>query len=126
VIELAAQAVRVGVHLKGFRMDEESTEPSPPNVHLIVLKIMSRQSNSGDMACDEARRQMVDYMEGDLDYAPAAQLLKHLENCSQCESLLKGMQNVAGLLGHLAEYEMPAEFRYFLTSGDNDLSTFES
>lgn len=63
------------------------------------------------MPCAAARGLLVDYMEGDLERAIARSLLTHLESCARCESVLKGLQNVAGLLGHLAEFELPPELR---------------
>ena len=66
------------------------------------------KSNSGEMSCVEVRRQLVDYMEGDLEHPMAGRLLNHLESCAQCESVLKGIQNVASLLSHLGEFDLPA------------------
>ena len=72
---------------------------------------MGAKSSSGDLKCGEAKALFVDYMEGDLAPEIASRLLSHLEGCSQCRAVFSGIQNVAGLLGHLAEYELPAELR---------------
>ena len=69
------------------------------------------KSSSGEMPCAVVRTLLIDYMEGDLERAVARSLLTHLESCAQCESVLKGLQNVAGLLGHLGDYELPQELR---------------
>jgi hypothetical protein len=79
--------------------------------------MVSVKSSSGEMSCAEARRLLVDYMEGDLARAIAWSLLTHLESCAQCESVLKGLQNVTDLLGHLAEFDLPAELRFTRDSG---------
>jgi anti-sigma factor RsiW len=73
--------------------------------------MVSASSSSSEMACGETRRQLVDYMEGELERAAAARLLKHLESCPQCEAVLRGIQNVTGLLGQLVEFELAAEFQ---------------
>lgn len=67
--------------------------------------------NSDEMPCAEARPQIADYMEGDLEREAARRLLTHLESCRQCESLWKGLRNVADLLGGLAEFGLPPELR---------------
>ena len=89
---------------------KEIAEPSACDFHQTWGMVNARSSSSG-MTCGEARRHFVDYMEGDLDQESAAHLLKHLESCRKCESDLKGIQNVTRLLGGLAEFDLPAEFR---------------
>ena len=72
---------------------------------------MTARSSSGDIKCVDARRLLVDYMEGDLAYDIASHLMAHLESCAQCRAAYSGIQNVVGLLGHLTEFELPAELR---------------
>lgn len=72
---------------------------------------MTARSSSSDMKCVDARRLFVDYMEGDLAYDIACHLMSHLESCPQCRAAYSGIQNVVGLLGHLAEFELPDELR---------------
>jgi anti-sigma factor RsiW len=69
------------------------------------------KSTSSDMACDQARRLFGDYMEGDIAPAVATRLCNHLESCPHCQAVFAGIQNVVGLLGHLTDFELPAEFK---------------
>src|SRR4051812_39554868 len=90
--------------IERFQDGSRNREPSRFDIHL-RLGMVSASSSSSEMACGEARRQLVDYMEGDLERAAAARLLKHLKICPQCEAVLRGIQNVTGLLGQLVEFE---------------------
>ncbi|HTM18637.1 MAG TPA: zf-HC2 domain-containing protein [Terracidiphilus sp.] len=71
----------------------------------------SSESSSSEMACAQARRLFVDYMEGDLASAMAERLSQHLESCPHCQTVFAGIKNVVGLLGKLADFDLPAEFK---------------
>ena len=73
--------------------------------------MVDAQSSSSGMTCGEAQWNFVEYMEGDLEPETAARLLEHVESCPHCEAALRGIQNLARLLGGLAEFGLPAEFR---------------
>ena len=101
-----------------FQKQRRNAELSPSGCHL-TREMVSATSSSGEMSCVELRRHLVDYMEGDLEHAMARRLLDHLESCAQCDSVLKGIQNVASLLSHLGEFDLPAGLRIRPISHDN-------
>jgi len=95
--------------MKGFTLEEEirnlpARQPSKEEMR-------TERSSSDQMSCGEARSQIADYMDGDLERASARRLLTHLDGCRECESIWKGLQNVVGLLGQLAEFDLPPELR---------------
>jgi hypothetical protein len=59
-----------------------------------------------EMACVEARRLIVDYMEGDLDFSTFARVVYHVENCAHCEAIFSGVRNVVELLGSFGEFAL--------------------
>jgi anti-sigma factor (TIGR02949 family) len=63
-----------------------------------------------EIDCYEARRELVDYMEGDLAPELRAQIDRHLENCRHCTAVYDGVRNVVRLLGSEGAFELPQGF----------------
>ena len=63
-----------------------------------------------EIDCYEARRELIDYMEGDLAPELRAQIDRHLENCRHCTAVYDGVRNVVRLLGSEGAFELPQGF----------------
>ena len=108
---------------------QEIVEPTSLRRHLRLIDMVRNLPNldATDITCEEVRPLLVDFMEVDLEGAMAARVENHLKTCSDCKSVLDGMRNVAGLLGHLAEFDLPEELRQPRLSGwSNRLRRFDS
>jgi hypothetical protein len=78
--------------------EEERTTALSNNLEIIELD------------CRQVRREMVDYMEGDLTPFLRAQIEWHLENCRHCVALYSGTRNIVQLLGNREAIELPIGF----------------
>jgi anti-sigma factor RsiW len=45
-----------------------------------------------------------DYLDGDLAPAEVARVQRHVEQCSQCRELLRGLEEIVTALGSLRDY----------------------
>jgi anti-sigma factor RsiW len=76
-----------------------------------------------EIACDEIRRALVEYTDGDLSPEHRAEIDQHLRNCEHCRAIYDGVRNVVGLVGSHGMIELPKGFserlRARLISGRN-------
>ena len=63
-----------------------------------------------EIACDEVRRALVEYTDGDLSARQRAVINEHLQNCEHCRAIYDGVRNVVGLLGAHGMIELPKGF----------------
>ncbi len=63
-----------------------------------------------EIDCYETRRELVDYLEGDLTPELRAQINRHLENCRHCTAVYDGVRNVVQLLGNEDAIDLPEGF----------------
>jgi len=63
-----------------------------------------------EIDCYEVRRELVDYMEGDLTPELRAQINQHLEHCRHCTAVYDGVRNVVQLLGNEDAIDLPEGF----------------
>jgi anti-sigma factor (TIGR02949 family) len=63
-----------------------------------------------EIACDEIRRALVEYMDGDLTPDQRAEIDQHLQNCEHCRAIYDGVRNVVGLVGAHGMIELPKGF----------------
>ena len=63
-----------------------------------------------EIACDEIRRALVEYMDGDLTPDQRAEIDEHLRNCEHCRAIYDGVRNVVGLFGSHGMIELPKGF----------------
>jgi hypothetical protein len=63
-----------------------------------------------ELDCRRVRREMVNYMEGDLTPFLRTQIEWHLENCRHCVALYSGTRNMVQLLGNREAIELPVGF----------------
>lgn len=71
---------------------------------------MSRKPTIIELDCYEVRRELVDYMEGDLTTELRRRVEHHLRNCEHCTAIYDGARNVVELLGCDAVLELPPGF----------------
>ena len=63
-----------------------------------------------EIECHRVRRELVDWMEGDLTPDWRAQIDYHLDNCHHCTAVYDGAKNVVRLLGDANAIELPPGF----------------
>lgn len=60
--------------------------------------------------CEQVRREISNYVDGDVDAGLRAGIDEHCKNCAKCASVLAGMRNVVRLYGDERMLEVPAGF----------------
>lgn len=61
-----------------------------------------------ELDCYLVRKELVDYMEGDLTPDLRRQIDFHLEGCTHCTAIYDGARNLVQLLGNQKALELPA------------------
>jgi len=69
-----------------------------------------RKTKIVEIDCYQVRRELVDYMEGDLTPEMRIRIDHHLQNCSHCTAVYDGVRNVVRLLGNKNAIELPQGF----------------
>ena len=72
--------------------------------------VVSERVRAVEIACDEVRRELVDYMEEDLKMDLRMRIDQHLENCQHCTAIYDGVRNVVELVGAQGSIELPRGF----------------
>lgn len=72
--------------------------------------VVSERVRAVEIACDEVRRELVDYMEEDLKMDLRLRIDQHLENCQHCTAIYDGVRNVVELVGAQGSIELPRGF----------------
>jgi predicted anti-sigma-YlaC factor YlaD len=72
--------------------------------------IVSRKSGVIELDCNEVRRELSDYLDGDLTDELRQQIEKHLLNCKHCTAIYNGLRNVVQLVGDERVIELPNGF----------------
>jgi len=72
--------------------------------------VVSRKPRVIEIDCYQVRRELSDYLEGDLTPELRVQIEDHLESCSHCTAVYDGMRNVVQLLGDEKAIELPKGF----------------
>ena len=63
-----------------------------------------------EVDCYQVRRELVNWMEGDLTAELRTQVDNHLRNCQHCTAVYDGARNVVRLLGNEKAIELPPGF----------------
>ena len=71
---------------------------------------MSAQTSIVEVSCEEVRRELVNYTEGDLTPELAERIEQHLKNCRDCMAVYDGARNIVSLLGDEAAFQLPEGF----------------
>jgi len=71
---------------------------------------VSRKPRVLEIDCYAVRRELSNYLEGDLTPELRVQIEDHLGTCSHCTAVYDGMRNVVQLLGDEKAIELPKGF----------------
>ena len=71
---------------------------------------MAVEFRIAEIDCLEVRRELVDYMEGDLAPALRERIERHLLRCRHCTAVYDGVYNVVQLVGDGRAIELPLGF----------------
>jgi hypothetical protein len=63
-----------------------------------------------EIACEEIRREMVNYAEGDLTPELEQRIQLHLANCRPCVAVYDGAKNILNLIGDGSFFQLPDGF----------------
>jgi len=85
--------------------------------HLLVVAasngsvvFVSRKLGFIEIDCYQVRRELSDYLEGDLTPELRLQLEEHLQTCDHCRAVFDGLRNIVRLLGDEEAIELPEGF----------------
>jgi hypothetical protein len=67
-------------------------------------------ANQKMLNCEQVRREVSNYLDGDVDAGLRPALEEHFRTCAQCASVLAGARNVVALYGDERMLEVPAGF----------------
>jgi len=71
---------------------------------------VSTHTSIVEIDCQEVRRELVNYTEGDLTPELAERIEQHLKNCRHCRAVYDGVRNVVTLLGDQTAFALPQGF----------------
>ena len=71
---------------------------------------MSQKTSVIEIDCQQVRRELSNYLEGDLTPELRYQIESHLAGCKHCAAVHDGMRNVVHLLGNDKLLELPEGF----------------
>jgi putative zinc finger protein len=72
--------------------------------------LVSHKSRMVEIDCAQVRRELSDYLEGDLTPELRIRIENHLGKCRHCTAVYDGMKNVVQLLGDEEAIELPKGF----------------
>ena len=71
---------------------------------------VSRKLGFIEIDCYQVRRELSDYLEGDLTPQLRLQIEEHLQTCDHCRAVYDGLRNIVRLLGDEEAIELPEGF----------------
>ncbi len=71
---------------------------------------MSQNSNIVEIDCYQVRRELSDYLEGDVSPELRLRIEEHLQTCDHCRAVYDGLRNIVRLLGDEEAIELPEGF----------------
>ena|SRR5215469_9567959 len=74
------------------------------------VEFVSQKPSAIEIDCQHVRRELSNYLEGDLTPELRLQIDNHLAGCSHCTAVHDGMRNVVQLLGDDRLIEVPEGF----------------
>ena len=95
--------------LSGARGDDVGNLSSAAESYRPVV-FVSQKPSVIEIDCQQVRRELSNYLEGDLAPELRLQIESHLAGCSHCAAVHDGMRNVVQLLGGDKLIEVPAGF----------------
>src|SRR4029077_14897680 len=67
-------------------------------------------ANQRILNCEEVRREVSNYVDGDVDSALRSSMDEHFKTCARCSSVVAGVRNVVKLYGDERMLEVPVGF----------------
>jgi anti-sigma factor (TIGR02949 family) len=113
--EFAHVAVGFGSAMKVSQTNRETKNAyerhflSPQASNRSVL-VVSHKSRIVEIDCYQVRRELSEYLEGDLTPELRVRIEDHLERCRHCTAVYDGMKNVVQLLSNEKAIELPKGF----------------
>lgn len=74
------------------------------------MLVVSNKLKIVEIACDEVRSELVNYMEEDLASSLRMRIDQHLKDCGHCRAIYDGARNVVELVGAHGSIELPSGF----------------
>jgi len=71
---------------------------------------VSRKPGAIEIDCYQVRRELSDYLEGDLTLQLRLRIEQHLQACDHCRAVYDGLRNIVRLLGDEEVIELPEGF----------------
>ena len=71
---------------------------------------VSRKTGVIEIDCYQVRRELSDYLEGDLTPQLRLRIEEHLQTCDHCGAVYDGLRNIVRLLGDEEVIELPEGF----------------
>jgi hypothetical protein len=62
-----------------------------------------------ELNCETARREISDYLDGEVSGIRRRQIERHLARCGSCKAILDGTRNVSELIGDERAFELPSK-----------------
>jgi len=85
--------------------------------HLLIVAasngsvvFVSRKTSLIEIDCYQVRRELSDYLEGDLTLQLRLRIEQHLQACDHCRAVYDGLRNIVRLLGDKEVIELPEGF----------------
>lgn len=75
-----------------------------------MVPTVPRKSIVLEIDCYEVRRELSNYLEGDLTAELRQRILQHLESCGHCTAVYDGLRNIVQLLGKDYVIDLPEGF----------------
>ena len=94
-----------GIHSRGRARHFSGTTTSNA-----LVAFVSHNSLIVEIDCYKVRRELSNYLDGDLTLELRRQVENHLASCSHCTAVYDGMRNVVTLLGDERVIELPEGF----------------
>ena len=74
------------------------------------MVFVSRKPAVIEIDCYQVRRELSDYVEGDLTPQLRLRIEEHLQTCNHCRAVYDGLRNILRLLGDEEVIELPEGF----------------
>jgi hypothetical protein len=75
-----------------------------------AVVFVSREPGVIEIDCYQVRRELSDYLEGDLTPQIRLRIEEHLRSCDHCRAVYDGLRNIVRLLGKEEVIELPEGF----------------
>jgi Putative zinc-finger len=100
---------------EGFKGSQESKNAGERHLISVAASyrsvvFVSHKLSVREIDCYQVRRELSDYLEGDLTPELRLQIEDHLRGCSHCTAVYDGLRNIVRLMGDEKVIELPEGF----------------